>query len=446
MADANKIESAKVDKVQVVTERLRIPFRGFIESETIDKFNEQVVEDMSKLSALGNGLSTAVEQAVHIQGLDKNDAHQKAIALEKQLAFMRRMMAKQGYRVSQWHDFHSTDGVSFIESADNSMRAAVAPEYGQVTVPMNSVESRTYSIRLLSGGTVVPSSVIVTTTGTFDKLDGDGELDYEHNGTVEETDPRNCVNGNNDEFWRRRVIFDLEDDVSEVEAEITIQIPASANLYANVIYTHPYPLGNVDITGVWTSVDLSDSFTLLPGFTGVDGASKTRWFMVSQKVAKVKVRIRQRNWFEENGKKVFEYGFQEVGVLLVDWDKTYDESAESLASNHTVVKAITADEGFSFHNLYGFYSDPDFTLESAGSRHLHFIIAKDPEGNEVIWDSDVSGAPQDLAAPVSMGDVDTVYVIATLNWCDTVPTGSPFYAGTTPYLTGFGIDCSYAAS
>ncbi len=437
--ESNLIESGNTDRVQVRTERVVIPYRGFIESETVDSFIESVVSDLVSHSSALNGHASAIRQAFHTLQLENMEAKAKVAAIEKQLEMDRRVRARRGERMGKWYDFHDAAGVSWLEDAPASRRAAISTQYGQITVPLNAVESRTYALRLLSGGVVTPSTVKVTTSGVFDKLEGDGSVDYEYSGTIEETDPRNAVNGNNDQYWRRRIIFDLDSDVSEVETEITVQIPDSANLYANVVYAHPFPVGGVDVTGVWTSPDLTDSFTAISGFTEVRGARKRRWFIPQQKIAKLKVRLRQRNWFEENGKKVFELGLQELGVQLVEWDKTYAEGA-TLADNHTIVTRIDADPGLVFWRLYGFYSEPNFLLEPAGSRHVHFIVSTDPEGSNRVWDSDASAAPQSLSSPIEIGSVGTLYVLTTLNWAATVANGSPFAAGTTPYLNGFGLD------
>jgi hypothetical protein len=441
MAESNLIESGNTDRVQVRTERAVIPYRGFIESATVDSFIESVVDDLVAHSSALNGHASAIRQAFHTLQLETLEAKAKVAALEEQMRMDRIVRARRGERMGKWYDFHDASGVSWIDGTSISRRAAINTQYGELTVPMNAVESRTYSLRILSGGVVTPASVKVTTSGVFDKLTGDGVTDYEYGGTIEETDPRNAVNGNNDQYWRRRIIFDLESDVSEVETEVTVQIPDSANLYANVVYAHPFPVGGVDITGVWASPDLTDSYTAIDGFEEVRGARKTRWFIPQQKVAKLKVRLRQRNWFEENGKKVFELGLQELGLQLVDWDKTYSEGA-TLGDNHTTRTRIDADEGFVFWKLYGFYSKPNYLLEPAGSRHMHFIISTDANGSNKLWDSDAAAAPQALQAPIEMGAVSTIYVFVTLNWAETVANGSPFAAGTTPYLRGFGLDFS----
>lgn len=443
MSDANKIQSASPDKVRITTERVVIPYMGFIESDKLDQFVETVTDDLVKVSSTLNGHATAIKHAIHLLQLETMEAKSKVAAIEEQMKMDRTVRARRGERLARWYDFHDASSVFWLDGSEASKRASVNTQYGQVTVPSNAVESRTYSLRLLSGGVVTPSSVKVTTSGVFDKLEGEGVTDYEYSNTVEETDPKNAVNGNNDQYWRRRVICDLESDVSEVEVEITIQIPDSANLYANTVYIHPFPVGGVDVVGVWVSPDLSDSFTPIDGFEEVRGARKLRWFIPQQKIAKLKVRLRQRNWFEENGRKVFEYGAQEIGVQLVDWDKAYNESASSLSDNHSIVTRIDADPGFLFYKLYGFDTKPNFLLEPAGERHLHFVLARDPAGVDRIWESDASAAPQSLTAPLDMGAVSTVYLITTVQWAEEVSAGSPFAAGTPAFLNGFGLDCTY---
>lgn len=444
MADANRIQSVEPDQLRPRTKRVVIPRRAHIESDKLNDFIESVTSDLGQMSALGQSALQTARQGNHVVSLDQWHAAQARYALDEQISFDRRMRALRGERVSHWYDLHDGSGVFFLEGAALSKRAMVSTLYGQATVPMNGIESRTYAIRLISGGVVTSSATQVSTTGVFDKLEGDGVVDYEQGGTVEETDPKNCTNGNNQSIWRRRVVFDLESDVSEVECEITIRVPDSANIYSNLVYLHPFPLRNVDVTGVWVASDLSGSFAPLldSGPPRVNSAGRLRWFVPQQKVAEMKIRLRQRTWYEENGKKVFEYGLQEAGLQLVDWDKDYDSDAASLTDNHAFVVQIDAEEGFRFRGLHGFYSGPDFTKEPIGQRHLHFVVATDPEGTNRLWSSDSAPPPQNTAM-IYCGDVSVLYIITTLNWASTVAVGSPFPAGTTPYLNGFGLDVTY---
>lgn len=441
MADPNVIQAEKPKSIQLRSERQRIPFRGPIDSDGINKLHEQMLDDLSALANQGNATAAALLSYAHTLQRETDQARLTGISLKRQSAFQKKIDALQGKRVGLWVDLHDATEISFLEDASIAKRATVNTQFGQATVPMNAVESKTYSVALLGSSGVTSLNVIGTATGSFDK--GDGVQNYEGGNetpTIEQTALKNAANGNNLEYWRRRVIFDLESDVSEVEVEVTFQLPDQSNIHANVIYLHAFPLGSVDVTGVWVAPDLSDSFSLIPGFSEVDGAGKQRWFIPAQEVAQVRVRLRQRAWTEENGRKVFEYGLQEIGVQLVEWDKSFDAEASQLADNHTFVARIPAEDGMRLSRLHGFYSTPNFLLEAFGSRHLHFVVSKDIEGTDVVWNSDESPPPQSQDSALELGSVEELFVIVTLNWCTTVGVGSPFQAGCPPWVEGFGVD------
>ena len=446
MTEPNIIQAGTPTPVVVRTTRHVLPYGAPLDSAKENTFKENVLSDLIALAQLGNVTARSILNAWHTLHREKEQAIQGVAALRRQVALDRKIRALQGHRIAHSVDLHDGSKISFLAGADISKRAAVSTLYGQATVPMNGVESRLYSLRLLSEGTVVPSTLDVSVTGIFDKQDGDGAVDYEYGGTVEELRPKNVANGDNLEYWRRRVIFPLESDVSEVECEVTITVPPAANLYANVAYAHPYPLGTVDLTGLWVASDMSGAFSVLPSFEEILGAGRSRWFFPSQKVAQVRARLRQRNWHEENGRKVFEYGMQELGLQLVEWDQHWDSDYDSLTDNHSFVVRIDAEEGFRFHRLYGLYTTPEWTDEPADNRHIHIVLATDAAGANVVWSSDTDGAPQDAANPTDLGGVTTLYAIVTLNWVEVAGSGSPFQAGTTPWIGGLDLDATYVRS
>jgi hypothetical protein len=440
MPDPNAIQAVKPYAVSLQVERFHVPYRGPLDSDRMNAFHEQVHSDLVALANQGNANAKGILNYAHTLQRETDGARLTSLALEKQLSFFHKVTALQGRRVGLWFDLHDGKDVSFLEDSDVSKRASVSTQYGEATVPMNAAESKTYRVAIVGSGNVSALQAVISATGDFDKGEGDGPLAYEADGTVEETPLANCVNGSNLEYWRRRVIFPLESDQSEVEVELTVQLPDQSSIKANVLSLHPYPLGTVDVTGLWIASDLSDSFALVPGFDAEDGIGKRRWFIPPQDVSQVKVRLRQRSWHEENGKKVFEYGLQELGIHLVEWDKTFDAEASQLADNHTFVRRILPVSGMVFAKLYGFHSDPVYTLEPANNRHLHFILARDPDGTDVVWNSDLTAAPQTLATAIDLGQVEELYLITTLNWVATASVGSPFLADCPPFLRGFGLD------
>lgn len=446
MSDPNAIQAKKPYALSLQTQRFHVPYRSPLDSGRLNEFSEQVHADLLALATQGNVNARGIINYVHTLQNETDTARQMGLALKKQMDFTHRIMALQQRRVGIWCDLHDGSEIFFLDGSDVSKRAAVSTQYGQATIPMNAAESKTYSVAIVGSGDVTSLQAVVVATGDFDKGGGDGVVAYEGDGTVEQTALENIANGNNLEYWRRRVIFPLEDDTSEVECEVTLQLPDQSSLKSNVIYLHPYPLGDMDITGLWVASDLDGSFSLVPGFEEMNGSGKSRWFFPTQDVSVVKVRFRQRNWREESGKKVFEYGLQELGIQLVEWDKTFDAAAAQLKDNHTFVRRIKPVTGMRFSKLYGFYSDPLFTKEPSNNRHLHFVVATDPDGDNVIWNSDLMSAPQALTTPLELGSATELYVITTLNWVVSASGGSPFQAGCPPFLTGFGVDVTMVES
>jgi len=259
--------------------------------------------------------------------------------------------------------------------------------------------------------------------------------------SLEEGDPELAFNGTNLDRWVRRVEFELDSDVDSIETQLTVQVPASLNIESNVLSLRPHPNGSVDVTAVFTSADLSESFVQLPGFSEVENAQGTRWHFPAAQARQVRIWFRQRDWIEENGKKVFYIGAEEIGLFLADWDKTYDEDGE-LADNHAVLVRLDAPSGFRFATLHNFRSDPMFTLEDSGSRHTHFRVATDSAMLNELWNSDTDTLPQQLAAGVDLGGTTgTLYVLTTLNWVKTSGgLSSPYQVNTPPFVLGFGVE------
>lgn len=258
--------------------------------------------------------------------------------------------------------------------------------------------------------------------------------------------PKFAFNGDNQQYWARRVEFDLDDDITEVQCQLTVVIPNQANSEANVLYVRPFPVGNVDLINLETSASLTDSFEVLDGFESINNCPDKRWLFSSQSVQQVRITIRSRNWFEEDGKKVFRYGLQELGLQLIEFDKTYDTSA-SVSANNSFVTEFTCPEGYVFSGLHAFATNPDFTQESIDNRHMHFRVCGNADGTDVKWDSDSNVLPQTLVQPLNLGGGSSVYVITTLNFCSTVDSVSPLFpVNTTPFLESIGLQYSVTPS
>lgn len=423
--------------VQVVTSRKPVSFRGALKSSDFNDFQSEVVSDLVSLSSAVNTVYSQFKKTITALSNDM-------IYLKNQIDYLRRnqlyaeeMAANFDFITSRLVDFSSTEGISFPGS-DDSHSAMVNVAVGHITLPIVAVQNKMFLTSLRSGRIVQPPDLVVEVKSVFDKGDGSGLVDYEHGARVYPGKPKNAFNGNNQSVWVRRVELPLDSNITSVEIEVVITVPDSTSSLANVIDIDPFPYGSVDITELATSSSGSSAFTRVPTFTPVDNAVTSRWYFPVVNVNRIKLRLRQRNWVEEDGKKVFYYGLQELGLKLIEFDKTYKAGA-SLGENNSAIVKIDAPAGYVFRDLYRIDPKPDFLAEDAGSRHVHLKLSTDSTFNAVKWDSDQDIPPQSAATTLNINSAE-LYALIEMNWVDSTGGSlSPYPVGTTPYLEGIGL-------
>lgn len=428
------------DKRIINTVSVRRParFRGQLLSADYNDTHEEIITDIQELSNVVNSLNARLTRSVIILNNENAHLRRQVNALREQQNFVEQSAIKFNSIVHRFVDFSNTEGITFPNGLDDSRSAMLAAEYGEITLPPNSIENKFYSTSLSSNKLVSPP-ISITVVGSFDKGEGDGLTNYERGGTVVPGNPEYAVNGINDLYWVRKVEFPIDSRVDQVECEFTVTVPEGSSSNSNLIEIVPFPNGSVDLVELATASDLGNNFIRVSGFEPEDNLVARRYHFPSAVVDKVKVRLRQRNWVEENGKKVFYYGLQELGLKLVDYDKQYSPGA-SFGTNNSFIISIPAPQGTIFRSLYNITAKPDFLAEDFNKRHIHVRICGSLDfNNSIIWDSDTMAPPQQTGTPLPTS-VTTLYAFVQLNYVSS--SGgilSPFLVGTTPYLWGLGL-------
>jgi len=413
-------------------------YRGVLNSKDTNDFQEGVVKDIHDNARGINVLNSRLESSL--------------VTMHNEVAYLRRLVDlllnqrdyvekadALDFGINRFMDFNDTRGIFFPNGLDDKFSALVSAQFGEATLPANAIENRFYTTSVRSGLIVTAPDLASRVTSVFDKGDGDGLVDYERGGKVTPGKPEWAFNGNNQRYWRRRVEFPLDSRVDQVEVEITVDVPSGASSEANLLEVYPFPNGSVDLQSLSTAGNLANSFTLVPGFTATDNISYKRYHFSVIRVERIKVRLRQRNWVEENGKKVFYYGMQELALKLVDYDKNYSANA-SFGKNHTFISKVTAPVGFGFNQIHKIFPDPDFFLEDTGKRHVRLRIGTDATFSSFLWDSDSNVEPQRSGTLVSLGNATDLYAAFELQFVeDTGGSLSPYPVGTTPYVRGLGL-------
>jgi hypothetical protein len=438
------------------------PLRGPTSSRQLNDFVDQVANDIMALS-----------QEITVQDSNEREnfktimdemryLNRKIAQLEKDREFEKEISTRNGLRTTYFQSMYKVNNLNFI-SNNAYLRPIVSASYGIAHLPVNAVESKFYSNSIYDGDVLTPSSLSVVTSGTFIP-DGETEaVNYDLNATkVIEGNPKNAFNGNNRSYWVREVHFDASSDITEVQVELIATLPSQNNTMSNVLAINPYPLGSVDVMDISFSADLTQSWSRMqhpdaPYETSPDNnATQKKYIFTPQDIDQVRVRLRTRNFLEENGKKIFRLGLQELGLFLVDFEKSGAGNSFSQWSNQTdaenisMVHTIEAPDDCVFKAIHSFKSTPDITLEDDSNRHVVFrIYDGDPvtsAGNE-LWNSNQTypqNQPDSVGAQITVGgNVNKLYVVTSMRFVDSSGGSSgPFYGNTSPYIESFALEAS----
>jgi hypothetical protein len=433
MAQDNKIVQPRITRAPART-------RGPLSSEDYNNFQDQVYSDVIDISTAVNSLNARLVKSLEQSESENQHLRKRVEALEETESYRAFINGKLANKIDKYIDFHNTGSIMFPSTLSSSKRAEFKAQFGEIYLPANGIDNKFYNFSLRNGGIVLPNDFSVDVSGTFDKVDGNGTKDYEYGGTVSAGTPSNAFNGINESAWIRTVTFPMESMVDEVECEITAVVPAGISPQANLLELVPYPDSAIDIQQVSTSPDLTSAFVEIDNFEELNNATAIRYHFSPRDVEQIKIRLRCRNWREINGKKVFVYGLQEVGLKLVDYNKT-NNSDETFGNNITAIVKIDSPTGHVFNTLYRVDSFPDFYLEDAANRHVRLRLSTTPDFTGTVWDSAQNILPQHgTTIGVSLGSTSTLYAIYTLKFV-TSSGGyqSPFPVGTTPVIKGLGL-------
>jgi len=444
------------------TERTAFPLRGPTSSRQLNDFVDQVTTDLvamaKELSISENDIQenfkTVLDEVRYL--------NRKMAQIEQDRNHEREISARNGLRTTLHQSMYKVDNLSFI-SSNNALRPIVSPAFGVAHLPVNAIEAKFFSNSIYNGDIITPGTLNVVVNGAFVPSGESSVVDYDSGSTkVVEGTPKNAFNGNNRSYWIREVHFSSSSDVTEVQAELIVTLPSQNNTMSNVLTIHPYPMGSVDVMDISTSPDLTQSWTTLQHVDAptasapINNATQRKFIFPEQDIDQVRIRLRTRNFVEEDGKKIFRLGLQELGLFLVDFEKSSAAlafaswTAQGDADNISMVHKIDAPAGSVFRAVHDFRSVPDITLETDTNRHVIFrIFNGDPltGAGQELWNSNQTypqNQPDSVGAQITIaGSVSSLYIVTNMRFVESSGgVSSPFKTNTSPYIDNFSIEFS----
>lgn len=412
------------------------PFRGPTSSQDYNEQSLSIIEGLHSLQRQQNTLQAEMERWKQIASAENADMKARLALLDRRRAFEDLVLARSSGTITAVQDFRDLSKVMYGSLVDGR-RLRIDPRYGQAVLPYNRVVHRFFTpsleldeVTVVSGATV--DVVSVSEGGSASRI-------------IQGT-PKNVINGHNQSYWHRQVELPLESDVTEVTCRMLIEVPNTYVDLANVMAIHPFPLDSVDITGIWYSTgtadpDPTDPNDLLPGFptSGLNSATHYRLFFEPMGITKLLIEFRQRNWREREGKKLFEYGAQEVSLQLVDFDKTSAASANApVTSANGLITVFECPDGYYFKGLVGFFGSPDWDTPTGSAQEIYHRIYTDENLTNEIWNSYSDSLPQDVSVSLTATNTSKLYVLSTMNYDSS--------NSVTPVLEYVGIQYTTKAS
>jgi hypothetical protein len=431
------------------TQTLIAPEGGTNSSSELENFSKNVAEDLSTIASFSSDVNKAVERVSTNTVDEMNHLRTSIKALET------KQDAKDQAEVVFTHsvDFFSKDKVSYAEGTKNINKLVADQRHGQVYLPPTNVVPLFYTEDTASGDITPNNDLTYLVTPISEPASTDSQTRSLSEGNV-----LNAFNGFNADVWNRTIRYPLESTVDEISASIEINVPEDgpSTGVCNVFTLNPYPLGKVDVLGIYYKATANAEWALLPTFPSqfiggilvadpILNADHINLIMNKISVVQFRVDLRQRNWKDENNKKIFTYGAQEISARYVDFSTASSDwttLGTALEERNHVMYEIESPANTTLTEISTINIDPSLE-EPQGTpskHHCLYILSKEPnlDPNNILYQSHVDPLPQaGTAIEVSLSKYYLIIIQRFVS--EILIEKSPHKVKTTPVSHGVNI-------
>jgi hypothetical protein len=197
----------------------------------------------------------------------------------------------------------------------NDSRCQIDFPFRHATLPKTSQIPKTY-LTDKNKEVVIPEQLEITVTRN------------NTTGVIDENDIRMAFNGDNNEFWIRKVSYDIGTEPNEEDVIVDVSLPQQLvnNLNVNTILIHPHPELGIEVKNV--EISTANGYETVPGFNQDEVASlsqnlyapRKKYYFPQKPVQHVRLTLVQHHPIKMNDKMVFILGAQEIGVYLTSFE------------------------------------------------------------------------------------------------------------------------------
>lgn len=311
----DKIELSSLPKIQSSTKNI-VKFRGAANSADYNDLQEELFFDISNMFNLLSEYENALQETSTAQCVDNVYTQMRCTTLQNEIEYLRNKVAR--YETNEPKQILISQFNS--EQLNNENVPILSRQFNQINIMNHSVNSKLYLYDEGVEVTTIPSSLAYDITPVADGV------------IIQDTEFTNAFNGNSNEFFVRKVISD-NTDPKEMEIVITLPDNIISSRDVNAIELMPFPYSSLDITklqyqlnGNWNNIPgLESHKNYEPQFTvdtfgdAVDigyirQAEDIKLCFSKTPMSKIRIKLRQDTYIQENGKYVFYMGIKKLDV------------------------------------------------------------------------------------------------------------------------------------
>lgn len=434
---------SKLPEITMQSKRASFPQNGPNSSENIQEFSAAVIEDLAQLFKRSSELNCEQDFSAQIAHNEMRRIREKTLAQ----ALISKEEEKNSSDITRTINLFSKENVSFLENTPDQNKLDLNPIYGTIKLPAIQDTPLFYNEDPSTGEIFLNQNLSVNVTAISEPASsGVGPQ-------ISPGDAKNAFNGNNRSYWVRKISYPLESSINSVSCSIEVEVPADApEKQFNVLRIHAYPVGRVDITGIYYKPTATSDWILLDTFPTevlpgsaietpviMENVEEREFIFEKRNINRLRVDLRQRNYVEEDNKKIFFYGAQEINASLVEFSTKNSTFTNNPIENNHIIFKVKSQDGTFFEDIKKLTLDPDPKGEfgfDKQANHVLYYIAKKPDisaPSNILWSSFDTSLPQ-------FGDVIEInakefYVVVFMKFVSQikVPT-SPFLPNTTPVV------------
>ena len=322
-----------------------VKFRGPIESKKYNKLQEGIFFDLSNMFNIVNDFNTQLQQTSEFNVIDKTFTQLRVKDLQNQLSqTLAELSAIKAKSESRKVLLFSND--CYIEDVETNP-ANINKKFDQITLPSATNISKLYLYDEVSKIVTVPNTLKVNLDPAPDNIN------------IIDNDFKKALNGIANDYWVRKVISD-DATYADVTIELTLPDNIISNRDVNVIQFSPFPYSSLQVLSVeyqlngdWKPLQGFQSYKGIVTETSVDimgNTVKTYHIEDTENVklcfnktvmGKIRFKLRQNTYVEENGQRVFYIGLKSLDVNCEAVNVEYASFTVDIDFADTTPKIIT---------------------------------------------------------------------------------------------------------